>query len=214
MKVLFLVFCLITSLEVMARGKSGGFEIDPYFSATKGDYEFENSYKGSLSAIGLGARAGSTLGPLYFAFDVHGQMPWYNENDDATETQTDLSPIPSFDFWLSMGLAAGIKTRLFSLTYTHYFKSDLKAKARYDRTPSPDEKVDYQYHGTGSKISALLHLTKNISLGAEIANYTFDKYSIDKATHVIGAGKEKGRDNLTVATQSILINYHIPITVK
>lgn len=208
MKLILAVFITVFSLSTYA------FELEPYLSGTQGSYEFENSYKGTISAIGIGGRGGGTFGPLFFGFDVHGQMPWNSEDEDATQTQEDLSPVPTFDLWLSMGLAAGIKTRVFSLMYTHFFKSDLKAKARYDRTPFEDEEVNYQYHGTGSKISALIHITKNISIGAEIANFTFDKYSIDRATHAIAAGKEKSRDELIVSTQSILLNYHIPMSVK
>lgn len=208
MKSLIILLLLTISLSASA------YEIEPYLSGTQGSYKFENSYKGTISAIGIGGRFGGTLGPLFFGFDAHGQMPWFSEDADATEAQTDLTPVPSFDLWLSMGLAAGIKTRIFSLIYTHFFISDLKAKARNDRSPYQDEKINYKYHGTGSKISGLLHITKNISIGAEIANFVFNKYSIDSATHVISSGKEQKRDELNVMTQSILINYHIPMSVK
>lgn len=213
MKLLIIMAFLFTSSQVLAKSKSG-FEIEPYLTATKGSYEFENSYKGALSAIGIGGRVGYGLGPLFFGFDIIGQMPWYSDDDDATEAQTDVSPVPTFDLWLSYGLAAGLKTRLFSLTYTHFFKTDLKAKARYENLPHEDEKINYTYHGTGSKISALIHLSKNVSLGAEIANYTFDKYSVDKATHVLDKASDKGRDELNVTATSLLINYHIDMDIK
>ncbi len=214
MKYSFLILLLTFSFHSFAKGKNAGLVIDPYFSATKGDFEFDNSYKGTMSAIGLGARVGSVFGPLYFAFDVHAQLPSFSD-DDATQTQTDLSPIPRYKLWLSYGLAAGIKTNLFTVTYTHYFDSTLNTTIRNDRGGAiPDEDIDYKYHGKGSKIAALLHITKNISIGAELAKFEFDQYSLSRSTHVVPSADKESRDKLSVTSTSLLINYHIPITVQ
>lgn len=192
--------------------KGSKLYMDPFLSATKGTFEFKDSYDGDFYAIGLGGRAGAKLGPLFFAVDVSVQMPYFSE-DNASESQLLSSPDPSVKAWISYGLAAGIKFRLFTLTYTHYFSSDLKAKAKYDNTAFAQE-YNYTYHGTGSKISFLLHLTRNISIGAEVANYSFDKYTLDTNTSVLTSGDKATRGALDVNGVALLLNYKFDMSVK
>lgn len=206
----YLIFLLLISTSLYA--KNSKFYMDPFLSATKGTFQFKDSYDGDFYAIGVGGRGGAKLGPLFFAVDVGIQMPYFSD-DNASGTQELNSPIPAVKTWVSYGLAAGIKFRLFTLTYTHYFSSDLKAKAKYDNNVFAQE-FDYTYHGTGSKISFLLHLTKKISLGAEIANYSFDKYTLGTATSVLTTGDKADRGALDVNGVALLLNYKLDMSIR
>lgn len=208
---LLTILILIISTKCFAKGKFGP-EFEPYLSATRGTFKFENAYSGSITAAGAGLRIGTSLGPLYLAGEASGQIPFfYADHNDIAVSVRDVSPMPNTDPWLSYGFAIGLKTRILSLVYTYIFDSSFKSEIRHEQAGLPDEKYEYTYNGNGHKVAAMIHLTENFSVGAEMASYKFNKYSLGKDTHVVNAGNKKDRSKLEVTGYSLLINYSITV---
>lgn len=213
MKVLITLILIFNSTLLLAKGSSNTMtEIEPYFSGVSGTFEREGIFKGKYLAAGLGARVGVSWGPLFFGGEGNVQTAGFKEDTKRTDDQKNTDPSPNYKPWISWGLTAGIKTRFFSIMYTHFLDTKLKAQVFFDNPTGADAYYDYTFKGAGSKISAMIHFTKNFSIGAEYVQYTYDSFTLPNDTHLLTAGNDQTLSTkLKLTGVGIIINYKIPV---
>lgn len=215
MKTFYILVLIFTSSLLYAKGSSKAMtEIEPYFSGVSGTFKREGIFKGKYLAAGAGARVGMSWGPLFFGGEGNIQTAAFKEDSNRTDDGKNTNPSPNYKPWISWGLSAGIRTRYFSIMYTHFLDSNLKGQVYFENPDGVDAFYEYTFKGGGSKISAMIHFTKNFSIGAEYVQYTYDTYSLPHDTHLLTAGNDQTLSpKLKLSGVGILINYKIPVTL-
>lgn len=212
-KIIVLLVASVFSVAAFAKDSKGsskkaGGTVTPFLYHESGTYKFEDGVdNGDYSAVGVGLRGGGYWGPFYLGAETAASTPSY-KNGKELSTSVRQEHYLANSYGTNLGATLALKLGPVRISGTIYIDSQLHGFMDTGNAATP--KANYTYYGSGSRLAFEMNVFKGLTLGAGMASYTYDKYSISQTLGSVEEASRAERSKFTLKATSISVNYEIP----